>query len=307
MRNNHASVARRAHRAQRPRPTQLVAPKLHEASFRACVLDDPARNCDAHSDPADGFADRVVVREVLEKRVEATDSLQRFAAHRDRRTEARPCQAQRKANQHIGQEVVIDRHAGKPRPEAGHGRAAIQAGDQPDARLCECRDCPREIIAFDRNVAVRQHHDLVPDTALQSDQRGNLRIRSSRMCRYQQLQIRARSFGDQAIDNRNSRIVRVLHPEQDLHRAGIILIAKRCQFVVQAEFGAVQRLEDGDARERGGLARVFACESAHRHGRDQGIDATRGRQDEKAGYEPGCDCVKHERSASGLSQVTSVH
>ena len=99
MRNNHASVARRAHRAQRPRPTQLVAPKLHEASFRACVLDDPARNCDAHSDPADGFADRVVVREVLEKRVEATDSLQRFAAHRDRRTEARPCQAQRKANQ----------------------------------------------------------------------------------------------------------------------------------------------------------------------------------------------------------------
>ena len=68
MRNNHASVARRAHRAQRPRPTQLVAPKLHEASFWACVLDDPARNCDAHSDPADGFADRVVVREVLEKR-----------------------------------------------------------------------------------------------------------------------------------------------------------------------------------------------------------------------------------------------
>jgi hypothetical protein len=136
--------------------------------------------------------------------------------------------------------------------------AAIQAGDQADAGLRERRDRPREIIAFDRHVAVRQHHDIVADMALQSDQHGHLGVRSNRMGRYHQLQVHARPFGDQAIDDRSRRIVRVLHPEQDLHGAGVILIAKRCQLAVQATLRAVQRLEDGDARECDGITCAFA-------------------------------------------------
>ena len=121
------------------------------------------------------------------------------------------------------------------------------------------------------------------------------------------MQIPAGPLGDQAIDDRDGRIVRVLHPEQDLHRTGIVLIAKRCQPAVQRRFGAAQWLQDSDARKRNGSTRAFADEPAHRGGREQGISAPTRREGDKDDCQSVRDGVRHDHSASGLSRLTRVH
>src|SRR6266498_290436 len=101
MRHDQSRVAPRRHRTQRARPAKLVAEQFAERSLRTAVNHDERRYRDAHAEPAHGFTNRVVVGERIEERFEAADGGERVASKRDRRTEARPCNAEREADQHV--------------------------------------------------------------------------------------------------------------------------------------------------------------------------------------------------------------
>ncbi len=226
MRHDQSRVAPRRHRTQRARPAKLVAEQFAERSLRTAVNHDERRYRDAHAEAAHGFTDGVVVGERIEERFESADGGERVASKRDRRTEARPCNAEREADQHVRQEVIVDRHAREPRPRAVPRVAAVQACHAADTGPVERSNRSCQIIALDRDVAVGDDDHRVPRVLLQSDERGDLRVRARYTRIDDQSRVAAGSLGNETVDDLDRCIGRILHAEQYLHRSGIVLIAE---------------------------------------------------------------------------------
>src|SRR5437660_5380420 len=98
-----------------------MAPELACTLLRAGVGDHERRYRYLHAGGAHRFTHRVVVGEIAEEGLEPTNRRQRLASQRDRRTKTWPREAKPYPDDDVGKEMVVDRHAGKARPQPGSG------------------------------------------------------------------------------------------------------------------------------------------------------------------------------------------
>ncbi len=201
-------------------------------------------------------AEHVIVGKLVLDDGEAANGLESRATHRDGRANAGMGQFQGDAGDDIGQKAIIHAHGAEARPQAFFGNAAIEAGDESDVGRLQSRHQPGQVIGRNANIAVRQHQYRMLDMARQVDQVGDLAIgavprpiddqcggqpgwRAIELARAQRI--------DDFFCHRRRRVGGVMHAEQDLHRASIILAAEARQIFKQILFSPVERLEDGDA------------------------------------------------------------
>src|SRR5438552_15190104 len=130
---------------------------------------------DLHPGGAHRFTHGVVVGEAVKEGLESTHRYERLTPESDRRAKTWPRQTERDADENIGKEMIVDRHAVKTRPHVGLGLAAVEARDEADAGLVQCCDQSCKVVRFNRNIAVCKNHDIVPNAALHSDEIGHIR------------------------------------------------------------------------------------------------------------------------------------
>ena len=276
-----ADIAGRTHRANRPRPADLVAHELGDGTLGAVVLDDERCDRDVKTDAANRFANRIVVGQLLAKSVEPTDRCQRLASKRDRRAETWAREAERKTDQDVWQELVVDRHAGKARRQAVGGDAVVQTRHEADVRRVQFGDRSFDVVAGNRDVAVGDDDDVVSNMRLQSREVRDFRIGAGRGCRDNEPEIELGMFVDQRLDDRNGRIIRVLDAEENLQGGGVMLTAERRQIFAQGRLGAVERLQHGDARRLPRKGSAHAAEAANDDDRRERMDAAAGGDSER--------------------------
>ena len=148
--------------------------------------------------------------------------------------------------------MLVDRHRRKLGPWAAHRSAAIKATHCTNAGLIEERDQSLQIARLDGYVAVGEHDDLVSYLPRHVDQVRDLAIGAVFVRIDHETDIGIGEIPDQRLDVRYRRVVGILYAENDLHRSAVVLPAQAGEIRAQAGFGAVQRLQDGHCRRRGG-------------------------------------------------------
>ena len=105
-----------------------------------------------------------------------------------------------------------------------------------------------KIIGLDPHVAVGKNDNLVSDARRHVDEVGDLAI--DPMCAGvdHEIDITTRLQLAQTLDDRDCTVVGILHSEDDLNIAAIILGAEGAQIIEQARFVAMQWLENSDCR-----------------------------------------------------------
>ena len=235
-----------------------------------------------HAEAAHRFAERVIVGELVLDRLETADRFKRRAAQGDGGADARPRHFQRHAGNDIWQEAVIDAHGAEAGPQTGHGQAAIEAGDKADAGLGQGIGQFAKIIGRDDDVAVGENHHVMSDMAREVDEIRDLAIGPVQVGiddqRRGQADRRAVDpSGAKVADNfprhKGGGVGFVVDAEQDLHRTGVSLSAKAREVLVEALFGAIERLEHGDPGGKRPAAFILARKTPQAEDRDQRIKA----------------------------------
>ena len=142
----------------------------------------------------------------------------------------------------------VDEQRAEACPRAGDGNAVVEAGDGADTSSFQRGDDAGKIIGLDPHVAVGEHDDLVSDARRHVDEVGDLAI--DPMCAGvdHEIDIATRLQLAQTLDDRDCIVAGILHSEDDLNIAAIILAAEGAQIIEQARFVAMQRLENSDCR-----------------------------------------------------------
>ena len=254
-----------------------MADELARRSLGADMCDHVIRDRDRLSGRPHQRAKRIIVGQLIGHRFESADLGKRLAAQRDRRAEARSGKAELEPDQHVGQEVIVDRSGAEPRPDAGSGCTAIEACHEADARLRQSGDDVREIIGPDDDVAVGHDQHLMSRLARHVDQVRDLAVFAVAPRIDHQRQIAAGKIGDKFVDDIDSRVGRIVDAEYDLDRAWIILRAKAGEIGVEVRLQSVQRLENSDRRDSRRPARRPGGQSCARPTRRKAHNRSRSR------------------------------
>ena len=273
-----------------------MADEIARGPFAADMGDDGVGDRHALSVAAHQRAERVIVGQLVGHRFEPADRGERLAAQRDRRAEAGSRKAELQSDQHIGQELIVDRRGAKPRPSAGGSSAAVEACHDADARLRQSGDDVLEIIGPDHDVAVGDDQHILSGLPHHVDQIRDFAVLAVPPRIDHQCQIAARKIGDKLVDDADRRVGRIVDAKHDLHRAWIALRAKTGQIGIEIGLQSVQRLEQRDGGEIRGGRRRQPDEAARGPGGKKRIGtAERGRH------------IADDRRPSGDSGKKRVH
>src|SRR5262249_16889261 len=130
--------------------------------------------------------------------------------------------------------------------------AVIKAGHRADTGLLQRGDDARQMRGINPDVAVGQDDDVMADARRHVDEGRDLSIDPVRFAVDDEIEIAAGGHPPKPLDPGDGAIVRLLHAEDDLNIAPIILDAERAKIIEQTRFVAVKWFEDGDRRRSSG-------------------------------------------------------
>ena len=152
-------------------------------------------------------------------------------------------------HRHRGDEIGADGQGLEARPQGLGAAGPVGAGDQAHARILQGRGHAGQKIGADLDVAVRDHQEIVPGPGLKLAQGADLGVVPQGFRAQNHLQPSGRGLPAQVFKERQNRVVRVGHPEEDLVR--LVVLAEKAQETLPALRGqAFDGFEHGDA---GGL------------------------------------------------------
>lgn len=125
--------------------------------------------------------------------------------------------------------------------------ARDQRGHDPHPQI-QVSHHPLQIIRGYANVAVADDHPIVFGLAVPANHVVYLRVRTDPEISDDQARGRGRMIGDQALDHRNNRVVRVRHGEDDFV-IRIIEAKEAGEILKDPAFGALERLKNGDRKK----------------------------------------------------------
>ena len=150
---------------------------------------------------------------------------------------------------HRGDEIGAEGQGFKARPQGLGAAGPVRAGDQTHARLLQGRGHAGQEIGAGFDVAVRDHYELVPGPELELAQDADLGVVPQGFRAQNHLQPPGRGLPAQVFKERQNRVIRVGHPEEDLVR--LVVLAEKAQETLPALGGqAFDGFEHSDA---GGL------------------------------------------------------
>ena len=153
-------------------------------------------------------------------------------------------------NDDARKEMRVDAEFAKAGPHPVRGEAVIKAGHGADTALFQCSDDAREIVGIDPHVAVGDNDDVVFDALPHVDEIGDFAVQPVHRRVDDEIDPVGPMLRTKPLDDRDCFIVRILHAEDDLNMARIVLSAERSEVFKQAGLCAVQRFEDRYPRHR---------------------------------------------------------
>ncbi len=228
------------------RPAHLVAPQLGQVGLGALVGDRGGRHVARVARRSDGAAQVVVVGELVVQHLEPADLGQHMALEGHRSSEAGLGHVEPQAHDHVGQKLVVDAKRRQVRPNAAGRLAGIEASDEADARTMQPLHHMVQVVALHPDVAVGHDDDLIGDRARHVHQVGNLAVFPVNTAVHHQADVEVRIGPLQPADHRDGLVGVVMHPEDDLDRSGIILVAEAFQVLPQPVLNPVQGLQESD-------------------------------------------------------------
>ena len=127
----------------------------------------------------------------------------------------------------------------------------VKTIDQTGPGIVQRRDHIGQKIRRHPHIGIADQNQRVFRQPFQLDQGGHLAAGAQRFAADNQLRIMAGNFFNQLTDDPANRIVGVRDTEEDLHRAGIILVEPALQRGGGGVIAAFERFEQGDGRGKG--------------------------------------------------------
>ncbi len=171
-----------------------------------------------------------------------------------------------------GHEPFVHEHRAEQRPEARTRAAAIGTGHDTDGGVGQrCHDA-RQVIRRDPHIAVRDDQVVMAYQRHHVHQIADFAAAAPLGGVDRQLQVEPGKLALQPVHDRDRRVLRVAHPENDLETR-IALLAEGAQRFIELVFGAAQRLQNGDSWLKGWHGRGAAPRVAHGDQRDDRVDS----------------------------------
>ena len=217
-----------------------MAPQLAEASFCTLMHDRRRSHITEMAKPTDGSAEIVIVGELVIQRLEAPNFGQYVVSKRDGGAKAGFSHGESQPHDNVGQELIIDAHRRQGRPDPCAGFTRVEAGDEPDVRPMQPLNDVVKIITANADVAVRHDDDIVRHRRGHVDEVRDLAVLAMKTAVDYEGDVEV-GIGALELANNGDRLVgRVVHPENDLDRSGVILLAETRQILPEPRLRAMQ-------------------------------------------------------------------
>src|SRR4029077_12331668 len=168
-----------------------------------------------------------VIGELVGKRTKASDRIERAAADRDRRTEARLRQNEGKGCDHIRQEFIACAHGRKRGPAIAVDLSRIKTAHGSDASAGKRTYDSAQPVRRYRDVAVADHDDIVPRGAHHVYEVRDLAVGPMLSGVHHELDVRTGIVADQPLHDAYGGITRILDAEYDLYGCAVTLLQER--------------------------------------------------------------------------------
>src|SRR5215468_1853340 len=101
----------------------------------------------------------------------------------------------------------------------------VEAGDGADSTLLKRSDDAREVLAIHSHVAVRHNDDIMLDVSPHVDKIGDLAVQAVHRRVDDEIKMTVLIFRPKLLNDANRVVSRILHAENDLNGARIVLSA----------------------------------------------------------------------------------
>src|SRR5215475_14092032 len=104
--------------------------QVSEPMLRASMSNHHRWNCHSQSPVPDGFANGVVISEIVDERIKSTDLREHRTAQRDGSAKTRSGESNGEPKDNARQEIIVDCHCRQVRAKTSQWLAAIETCDQ---------------------------------------------------------------------------------------------------------------------------------------------------------------------------------